>query len=98
MERSLQEQQEYELEIHEAIQQKEKKLLNMQSTIGTQFQSFKDTSKRLPNNAMQDQVGKQRVLCVMPRRARKYVFFNAKTGEIVAIKKIYDAFANDTDA
>lgn len=54
----------------------------MQSTIGTQLPRFKDTNKRLQNNAMQDQVGKQRVLCVMPRRARKYVFFNAKTCEI----------------
>lgn len=82
-ERSLQEQQEYELEIHEVIQQKEKKQLNVQPTKGPQLQGIKDSGKRLPSNAMQDQAGKQRVLCVMPRRARKYVFFNAKTGEIV---------------
>lgn len=50
VERSLQEQQEYELAIHEAIQLKEKRLLNTQATIGTQSLKTKEARPRATAN------------------------------------------------
>ena len=64
------------------MQNKQKKLLQAQP------KGQKDRSKNFAQNTedkqlAKDKVGSQRLMCVSPRRAKKYVFFNAATGSIV---------------